>query len=67
MRELADQVTDVVVISHGWNNDMDEARRLYRNLFASMDAVRAAGLAGRPRRSASSGSCGPRSGSRMPS
>ena len=42
VRALADQVTDVVVISHGWNNDMDEARALYRNLFASMDAVRQA-------------------------
>jgi len=43
VRRLADQVTDVVVISHGWNNDMDEARRLYRDLFASIDAVRASG------------------------
>ena len=42
VRRLADQVTDVVVVSHGWNNDMDEARALYRNLFASMDAVRKA-------------------------
>ena len=42
VRALADQVTDVVVVSHGWNNDMDEARVLYRNLFASMDAVRQA-------------------------
>lgn len=41
VRQLADQVTDVVVISHGWNNDMDDARVLYRNLFASIDAVRA--------------------------
>ncbi len=40
VRALADEVTDVVVVSHGWNNDMDEARVLYRNLFASMDAVR---------------------------
>jgi hypothetical protein len=42
VRRLADLVTDVVVVSHGWNNDMDEARALYRNLFASMDAVRKA-------------------------
>ncbi len=42
VRALADQLTDVVVVSHGWNNDMDEARVLYRNLFASMDAVRQA-------------------------
>jgi hypothetical protein len=41
VRQLADQVTDLVVISHGWNNDMDDARVLYRNLFASVDAVRA--------------------------
>ena len=41
MQELADQVSDLVVISHGWNNDMDEARALYRELFASIDAVRA--------------------------
>jgi hypothetical protein len=44
VRQLAEKVSDVVVISHGWNNDMDEARRLYRDLFASMDAVRAGGL-----------------------
>ena len=25
--------TDVAVISHGWNNDMDEARTLYRAFF----------------------------------
>lgn len=27
-------VTDLFVISHGWNNDMDEARDLYRRFFA---------------------------------
>ncbi len=42
VRTLADQVTDVVAVSHGWNNDMDEARALYRNLFAGVDAVRQA-------------------------
>jgi hypothetical protein len=31
--------TDVLVISHGWNNDMAEARRLYANLAASMRRV----------------------------
>jgi hypothetical protein len=31
--------TDVVVISHGWNNDMDEARTLYRNFFRSLEQV----------------------------
>lgn len=40
VRELADEVSDVVVVSHGWNNDMDEARALYRELFASIDTVR---------------------------
>ena len=51
VRALADQVTDVVAISHGWNNDMDEARVLYRNLFGSMDAVRQAGGIGLGNRS----------------
>ncbi len=31
--------TDVVVISHGWNNDMDDARTLYRNFFKSLEQV----------------------------
>src|SRR5881227_1217655 len=31
--------TDVVVISHGWNNDMDEARTLYRDFFRSLEQV----------------------------
>jgi hypothetical protein len=31
--------TDVVVISHGWNNDMDEARTLYRTFFSSLEQV----------------------------
>lgn len=31
--------TDVVVMSHGWNNDMDEARTLYRNFFRSLEQV----------------------------
>jgi hypothetical protein len=43
--------TDLFVMSHGWNNDMDEARGLYRNFFACVRAVLAAGqiagLAGR--------------------
>lgn len=43
--ELAGQVTDLVVMSHGWNNDMDEARGLYRDLAASFDAVRSQGSA----------------------
>jgi hypothetical protein len=31
--------TDVLVISHGWNNDMAEAQALYANLAASMRGV----------------------------
>lgn len=34
-----DATTDLVVISHGWNNDMSEARQLYANFFASVAAV----------------------------
>lgn len=29
-------ITDVFVISHGWNNNMDEARDLYRRFFATL-------------------------------
>jgi predicted alpha/beta hydrolase family esterase len=36
---LADRVTDLVVVAHGWNNDDDEALTLYTNLAASMAAV----------------------------
>jgi hypothetical protein len=31
--------TDVVAISHGWNNDMDEARTLYRTFFGALEQV----------------------------
>ncbi len=31
--------TDIVVISHGWNNDIDDARTLYRNFFQSLEQV----------------------------
>ena len=31
--------TDLFVISHGWNNDMDEARRLYTGIFECVRAV----------------------------
>jgi hypothetical protein len=31
--------TDVVLISHGWNNDMDEARTLYRSFFRALETV----------------------------
>jgi len=29
--------TDLVVLAHGWNNDMEEARRLYERLLGSVD------------------------------
>ncbi len=35
----ANTFTDVVVMSHGWNNDMDEARTLYRDFFHSLEQV----------------------------
>ena len=38
--ELADSVTDLIVISHGWNNNITEARDLYRRLAESFDTVR---------------------------
>ena len=31
--------TDVVVMSHGWNNDIDQARTLYSNFFSSLEQV----------------------------
>jgi hypothetical protein len=31
--------TDLVFISHGWNNDMNEARQLYADFFAAMAQV----------------------------
>lgn len=37
--DLAQQVTDLIVICHGWNNNIDEARALYRDLSASMRSV----------------------------
>jgi hypothetical protein len=42
---------ELFVVAHGWNNDMAEARALYRALFANvrraLDGGRAPGLAGR--------------------
>jgi hypothetical protein len=32
-------LTDLLVFSHGWNNDMDDARSLYKSFFAEMRAV----------------------------
>jgi len=40
LRKLADDATDVLVVSHGWNNDMAEARALYERIATSLDAVR---------------------------
>lgn len=46
-----DRFTDVIVLAHGWNNDMREARELYDKLFASIDRLtgssRAASMEGR--------------------
>ena len=36
-------VTDLFVVSHGWNNNADAARRLYRSLFENFAAVAAQG------------------------
>ena len=33
-------VTDLIVISHGWNNDMQEARELYSEFLANVERVR---------------------------
>ncbi len=32
-------VTDLLIISHGWNNDIAEARELYRNFFARVREI----------------------------
>ena len=37
------QATDLVVLAHGWNNDMDDARRLYKAFGDRMRAVADAG------------------------
>jgi len=39
----AANATDLIVISHGWNNDKDEARALYDAYFASAQALVAGG------------------------
>ena len=41
------QTTDVVVLSHGWNDDMDEARALYRKFLANLEALLPASRAAR--------------------
>lgn len=32
-------ITDVAIISHGWNNDISEARVLYSNFFSALQSV----------------------------
>src|SRR3954453_13450117 len=39
----AQDITDLVAISHGWNNDLPTARKLYATLFANVAAVNATG------------------------
>jgi hypothetical protein len=39
----AQDITDLVAISHGWNNDMNDARNLYATLFGNVAALNAAG------------------------
>ncbi len=51
-QELADSgATDLIVISHGWNNDLNRERMLYANFFSSVkkviDGGQAPGVAGR--------------------
>ena len=48
--QLAGEVSDLLVIAHGWNNDIEEARSLYRGLATSFESVRGSNpmdLAGR--------------------
>lgn len=48
---LAGNVSDLIVVSHGWNNTMDQAQELYGELAVRFDELRDAGrepgLAGR--------------------
>jgi hypothetical protein len=37
-------VTDLLVMAHGWNNDMNNARSLYRRFFMSMREVLDSGI-----------------------
>ena len=37
--QVADDVTDVIVVSHGWNNTRADAEELYTKLFTSFVAV----------------------------
>ena len=40
------QLTDLYVISHGWNNNSAEARKLYDDFFASIEKVQGMSLVG---------------------
>src|ERR1035438_4638991 len=42
-----DGTSDVVVLSHGWNNDMDEARTLYRAFLGCLEPLLPAEKAGK--------------------
>lgn len=56
-----DRTTDLIVISHGWNNNMDQAKDLYAKFFANFrsaltsDRLRGSRTVGGP----SSACCGP--------
>jgi hypothetical protein len=51
LKDPARKTTDLIVISHGWNNDMDEAEALYTELLTNVANLlkegKVAGLAGR--------------------
>src|SRR5215211_2485610 len=34
-------VTDLIVLAHGWNNDLKDARELYTELLGNVEKVRA--------------------------
>ncbi len=48
--EEGKQTTDLILISHGWNNDISDARLLYSNFFASMASVQQSQNIGRDRK-----------------
>ncbi|WP_369214051.1 serine-threonine protein kinase [Streptomyces flavofungini] len=39
-----ERVTDLLVFAHGWNNDKDDARKLYRRFFAPCERLAGAGV-----------------------
>jgi hypothetical protein len=45
LRDAAAQATDLLVISHGWNNDTDEASALYRELIGNLSNIWLSGSA----------------------